>query len=62
MSFVMQVFADHESSELPIDVPKAWVAYLPKRSLHCGMTVTTIFRGEEMDYCLSVTEILFGFI
>ncbi|WOH03357.1 hypothetical protein DCAR_0622754 [Daucus carota subsp. sativus] len=26
-----EVFADHESSEHPIDVPKAWICNLPKR-------------------------------
>ncbi|KAK1396940.1 hypothetical protein POM88_006803 [Heracleum sosnowskyi] len=53
---INEVFADHESSELPVDVPKAWVCNLPKRSLHCAMTATTIFRdatSEEIQYCLS---------
>lgn len=57
----MQVFADHESGEHPIDVPKVWISSLPKRSLHCGMTANTIFRGEEIDYGGLSGNFNFGF-
>ncbi|XP_074337937.1 protein ROS1A-like [Apium graveolens] len=53
---INEVFADHESSELPINVPKAWVCNLPKRSLHCGTTAISIYRGtapEEIQHCSS---------
>lgn len=56
----MQVFADDKSSEHPIEFPKAWISNLQKKSLYCGMTITTIFRGEETYYCWSFTEIQFG--
>lgn len=51
---VNEVFADFESSNHPIDIPEAWICNLPRRSLHCGMSATTIFRGsimEEIQYC-----------
>ncbi|WOG96818.1 hypothetical protein DCAR_0416155 [Daucus carota subsp. sativus] len=51
---VNEVFADFESSERPIDIPKEWICNLPRRSLHCGGTASAIFRGsvmEEIQYC-----------
>ncbi|KAK1388263.1 hypothetical protein POM88_016441 [Heracleum sosnowskyi] len=51
---VNEVFADFESSKHPIDIPEAWICNLPRRSLHCGVNATTIFRGsimEEIQYC-----------
>lgn len=51
---VNEVFADFESSKHPIDIPEEWICNLPRRSLHCGVSATTIFRGsimEEIQYC-----------
>ncbi|KAJ4841798.1 hypothetical protein Tsubulata_044787 [Turnera subulata] len=42
---VNEVFADHESSLKPIDVPRAWIWNLPRRIVYFGTTVSTIFRG-----------------
>jgi len=40
-----QVFADDESSQRPIDVPRIWLWNLPRRTLYCGSGITSIFRG-----------------
>ncbi|KAM0048532.1 putative DNA-(apurinic or apyrimidinic site) lyase [Helianthus debilis subsp. tardiflorus] len=51
---VNEVFADHESSLNPIDVPRAWLWNLPKRTVYFGTSIPTIFKGlttEEIQYC-----------
>uniref|UniRef100_A0A5B7A684 Putative transcriptional activator DEMETER-like n=1 Tax=Davidia involucrata TaxID=16924 RepID=A0A5B7A684_DAVIN len=51
---VNEVFADHESSINPIDVPRAWIWNLPRRTVYFGTSVTTIFKGlstEGIQYC-----------
>ncbi|XP_077241219.1 protein ROS1A-like [Tasmannia lanceolata] len=51
---VNEVFADHESSLEPIDVPRAWLWNLPRRTVYFGTSVTTIFRGltiEGIQHC-----------
>ncbi|XP_077239673.1 DNA glycosylase/AP lyase ROS1-like [Tasmannia lanceolata] len=51
---VNEVFADHESSLEPIDVPRAWLWNLPRRTVYFGTSVTTIFKGlttEEIQHC-----------
>ncbi|KZV47173.1 hypothetical protein F511_05224 [Dorcoceras hygrometricum] len=48
------VFADHESSRQPIPVPRKWIWNLRRRSLYCGTSTTSIFRGmttDEIQYC-----------
>lgn len=44
---VGQVFADEESSEVPVRVPKALVEGLPDTTLYCGSSMSTICRGER---------------
>ncbi|KAJ4849743.1 hypothetical protein Tsubulata_026912 [Turnera subulata] len=51
---VNEVFADHESSVNPIDVPRAWLWNLPRRMVYFGTSVSTIFKGlstEGIQYC-----------
>ncbi|KAI8563143.1 hypothetical protein RHMOL_Rhmol03G0089800 [Rhododendron molle] len=51
---VNEVFADHESSINPIDVPRAWIWNLPRRTVFFGTSIPTIFRGlstESIQYC-----------
>ncbi|KAJ0836993.1 putative DNA-(apurinic or apyrimidinic site) lyase [Helianthus annuus] len=51
---VNEVFADHESSLNPIDVPRAWLWNLPKRTVYFGTSIPSIFKGlttEEIQYC-----------
>ncbi|XP_060965803.1 protein ROS1A isoform X2 [Cannabis sativa] len=49
-----EVFADHESSEYPIDVPRSWLWNLRRRLVYFGTSTNTIFRGlttEEIQHC-----------
>ncbi|KAK6233850.1 hypothetical protein QUC31_006256 [Theobroma cacao] len=51
---VNEVFADHESSLNPMDVPREWLWNLPRRTVYFGTSVSTIFKGlstEEIQYC-----------
>ncbi|CAL1373073.1 unnamed protein product [Linum trigynum] len=51
---VNEVFADHETSENPIDVPRDWLWDLPRRTVYFGTSVPTIFRGlttEQIQQC-----------
>ncbi|XP_010543600.1 PREDICTED: transcriptional activator DEMETER isoform X2 [Tarenaya hassleriana] len=51
---VNEVFADHESSLNPIDVPREWIWNLPRRIVYFGTSVTSIFKGlstEQIQYC-----------
>ncbi|XP_076916157.1 DNA glycosylase/AP lyase ROS1-like [Bidens hawaiensis] len=51
---VNEVFADHESSLNPIDVPRAWLWNLPRRTVYFGTSIPTIFKGlttEDIQYC-----------
>uniref|UniRef100_A0A0E0L0J9 HhH-GPD domain-containing protein n=1 Tax=Oryza punctata TaxID=4537 RepID=A0A0E0L0J9_ORYPU len=51
---VNEVFADHYSSQNPIDVPRSWIWNLPRRTVYFGTSVPTIFRGlttEEIQHC-----------
>ncbi|AQK59058.1 Protein ROS1 [Zea mays] len=51
---VNEVFADHCSSQNPIDVPRSWIWDLPRRTVYFGTSVPTIFRGlttEEIQRC-----------
>lgn len=43
----MQVLADHDSSDDPIDVPREWIWNLPRRIVYFGTSVTSIFKGEQ---------------
>ncbi|CAI9091258.1 OLC1v1026231C1 [Oldenlandia corymbosa var. corymbosa] len=51
---VNEMFADHESSRNPINVPRDWIWQLPRRTVYFGTSVTSIFRGlttEGIQYC-----------
>ncbi|XP_075490754.1 LOW QUALITY PROTEIN: DNA glycosylase/AP lyase ROS1-like [Primulina tabacum] len=51
---VNEVFADHESSLRPISVQRKWIWNFRRRSLYCGTSTTSIFRGmttDEIQYC-----------
>ncbi|CAL5021913.1 unnamed protein product [Urochloa decumbens] len=51
---VNEVFADHYSSQNPIDVPRSWIWDLPRRTVYFGTSVPSIFRGlttEEIQQC-----------
>ncbi|CAN6572800.1 unnamed protein product [Malus baccata var. baccata] len=51
---VNEMFADHESSHNPIDVPRGWIWNLPRRTVYFGTSVSTIFKGlstEGIQYC-----------
>ena len=41
------MFADHESSMKPIDVPRKWLWNLPRRTVYFGTSVSTIFKGKN---------------
>ncbi|WOL08612.1 hypothetical protein Cni_G17365 [Canna indica] len=51
---VNELFADHDSSCNPIDVPREWIWNLPRRTVYFGTSVTSIFKGlntEEIQFC-----------
>ncbi|KQJ86995.1 uncharacterized protein LOC100841571 isoform X1 [Brachypodium distachyon] len=51
---VNEVFADHDSSRNPIDVPRSWIWNLPRRTVYFGTSVPTIFKGlttEDIQHC-----------
>ncbi|GAB2229601.1 hypothetical protein Drorol1_Dr00013848 [Drosera rotundifolia] len=51
---VNEVFADHDSSLKPIEVPRSWLWNLPRRTVYFGSSIPTIFRGmttEAIQYC-----------
>ncbi|CAA0831956.1 Transcriptional activator DEMETER [Striga hermonthica] len=58
---VNEVFADHDSSLRPIDVPREWVWNLRRRPLYCGTSIHSICRGEL--YCgTSMHSICRGYV
>ncbi|KAL0389123.1 UNVERIFIED_CONTAM: protein ROS1A [Sesamum calycinum] len=49
-----EVFADDESSEIPIQVPRESIWHLPCATLYCGSNISTICRGmktHEVQNC-----------
>ncbi|KDP42755.1 hypothetical protein JCGZ_23695 [Jatropha curcas] len=51
---VNEVFADHDSSLDPIDVPRSWIWNLPRRTVYFGTSIPTIFKGlttEGIQHC-----------
>lgn len=46
---VNEVFADHDSSLNPIDVPRTWLWNLPRRTVYFGTSVPTIFKGQTTE-------------
>ncbi|KAI3719974.1 hypothetical protein L6452_20881 [Arctium lappa] len=43
---VNEVFADDETSRIPMDVPRCKLWNLPRRHLGCGTSATSIFKGS----------------
>jgi len=50
----MQVFADHDSSLNPIDVPRNWIWNLRRRTVYFGTSIPTIFKGKDCMQMLLV--------
>ncbi|XP_073006839.1 protein ROS1A-like isoform X1 [Typha latifolia] len=51
---VNEVFADHDTSRNPIDVPRNWIWNLPRRTVYFGTSIPTIFKGlttEGIQHC-----------
>ncbi|CAN4118855.1 unnamed protein product [Withania somnifera] len=51
---VNEVFADHDSSLKPINVPRDWLWNLPRRTVYFGTSIPTIFKGlntESIQHC-----------
>ncbi|XP_058088746.1 protein ROS1A-like isoform X2 [Magnolia sinica] len=51
---VNEVFADHDSSIQPIDVPRSWLWNLSRRTVYFGTSIPTIFKGlstEGIQHC-----------
>ncbi|CAN4115195.1 unnamed protein product [Withania somnifera] len=51
---VNEVFADEESTQQPIEVPREWIWNLPRKTLYCGTSIRVIFRGmstREVQNC-----------
>lgn len=51
---VNEVFADHESSLNPIDVPRSWIWNLPRKTVFFGTSIPTIFKGlstQGIQFC-----------
>ncbi|CAH9138420.1 unnamed protein product [Cuscuta epithymum] len=51
---VNEVFADHESSLNPIDVPRDWLWDLHRKTVFFGTSIPTIFKGlstEDIQHC-----------
>ncbi|GMP88620.1 hypothetical protein CsSME_00040538 [Camellia sinensis var. sinensis] len=46
---VNEVFADYESSEHPLVIPRSWIWNLRRRTLYCGAYGSAIFRGLSMQ-------------
>ncbi|XP_068641273.1 DNA glycosylase/AP lyase ROS1-like [Aristolochia californica] len=46
---VNEVFADHQSSLKPIDVPRAWLWNLPRRLVYVGASISAICRDLALD-------------
>ncbi|PRQ43782.1 putative DNA glycosylase, helix-turn-helix, base-excision DNA repair, demeter [Rosa chinensis] len=51
---VNEVFADHDSSLEPLDVPRGWLWNLNRRTVYFGTSIPTIFKGlttPEIQHC-----------
>ncbi|CAO2826156.1 unnamed protein product [Amaranthus hypochondriacus] len=51
---INEVFADDETSQQPVNVPTNLIWNLVKRTLYCGSTTSSIYRGfndKEIMYC-----------
>jgi hypothetical protein len=48
-AITLQMFADHESSLNPIDVPRSLIWNLPRRIVYFGTSVSSIFKGTRQD-------------
>ncbi|KAF8009519.1 hypothetical protein BT93_J0504 [Corymbia citriodora subsp. variegata] len=57
---VNEVFADHESSLNPIDVPRTWIWNLRRRIVYFGTSASSIFKGLTLEKIQSCFR--YGFI
>eukprot|EP01018_Ginkgo_biloba_P008215 Gb_33270 [translate_table: standard] len=51
---VNEVFADHETSLHPLQVPRTWIWNWPRRTVYFGTSIPTIFKGlttEAIQNC-----------
>ncbi|CAN4109539.1 unnamed protein product [Withania somnifera] len=51
---VNEVFADHDSSLKPLNVPRDWLWNLQRRTVYFGTSIPTIFKGlntESIQHC-----------
>ncbi|KAL5580251.1 hypothetical protein UlMin_012693 [Ulmus minor] len=51
---INEVFADRETSENPIDIPRDWIWNLSRRALYCGTSTSAICRDlptDEIAHC-----------
>ncbi|KAL6640298.1 hypothetical protein ACP70R_022147 [Stipagrostis hirtigluma subsp. patula] len=51
---VNEVFADHDTSRNPADIPRGLIWNLPRRTVYFGTSIPTIFKGlstEEIQHC-----------
>ncbi|CAH2059063.1 unnamed protein product [Thlaspi arvense] len=51
---VNEVFADHDSSLTPINIPRDWLWDLPRRTVYFGTSIPSIFKGlstETIQQC-----------
>ncbi|KAK2984215.1 hypothetical protein RJ640_013444 [Escallonia rubra] len=59
---VNEMFADHASSLNPIDVPRAWIWNLPRRTVYFGTSMPTIFRGKNLASYVLTRVLWEGFV
>ncbi|XP_060209019.1 DNA glycosylase/AP lyase ROS1-like [Lycium barbarum] len=43
---VNEVFADEGSTQQPIEVSRAWIWNLPRKTLNCGTSIRAIFKAS----------------
>uniref|UniRef100_A0A7N0U9Z3 HhH-GPD domain-containing protein n=1 Tax=Kalanchoe fedtschenkoi TaxID=63787 RepID=A0A7N0U9Z3_KALFE len=46
---VNEVFADHDSSLNPMNIPRKWIWNLPRRTVYFGTSIPTIFKGLSTE-------------
>ncbi|KAK1259218.1 Protein ROS1 [Acorus gramineus] len=62
---VNEVFADHDSSHNPINVPWKLIWYLERRIVYFGTSIPTIFKGlciEDIQRCFSKDFMCFRYL
>lgn len=54
----LQMFADHDTSVNPIDVPRNSIWNLRRRTVYFGTSVSSIFRGKQNSLPLTYGHII----